>query len=209
MVELFVVYSNRFAAVVDSKCATNLLVSHSDCGKRKGSFCLAEVGIYNLDLFCYFVALDVLDQTFNSQVGKMRYLLIAACLLILFVSYHFKSANFSAAFTDSAWQYDLNGRLVESPWAFVVNKVFRFLLNDLLTIALIQALFMRRNYTYFAFGVMLFSLLVLLPTFFLGNALSWPESITAMLHRLTMNPVLLMLLIPAFYFQSKKSEATV
>ncbi len=139
----------------------------------------------------------------------MRFFVIFVCLLILFISYHFKAVNFSAVFTESAWQYDLNGRLVASKWAFGVNKTFRFFLNDLLTIALIQALFMNRKYTQFSFGVMLFSLFILLPMFFLGNALSWPGSIIAMLHRLTMNPVLLMLLIPAFYFQSKISGPTV
>lgn len=136
----------------------------------------------------------------------MRYLLIFFCVSILFISYHFKTENFSALLTDTAWTTNEAGHQLESSWAFVLNKLLRFLLNDLVTIALIQLLFQRAAYTKFAFGVMLFSLVFLLPAFFLANAMSWPGAFVSMLHRLTMNPVLLMLLIPAFYYQVSRGE---
>lgn len=134
----------------------------------------------------------------------MRYLLISLCVGVLFISYHYKTENYAAFLTDKAWKLSLDGQPLESNWAFVLNKLMRFLLNDFVTIGLIQLLFQKLAYTKFAFGVMVFSLLVLLPLFFLANALSWPSTFVSMLHRLTMNPVLLMLLIPAFYFQVKK-----
>lgn len=88
---------------------------------------------------------------------------------------------------------------------FVVNKAGRYLLNDLFSISLIYGIFGERKYARFAFLVMVFGLLVLLPIY-LVLYLSQPPGFTSMishLHRVVMNPVLMMLLIPAFYFQRR------
>ena len=90
---------------------------------------------------------------------------------------------------------------------FIVNKAGRYILNDLFSISLIYGLFGERKYARFAFFVMLFGLFVLLPVY-LYLYLAQPEGFSSMishLHRVVMNPVLMMLLIPAFYFQKKGS----
>lgn len=87
--------------------------------------------------------------------------------------------------------------------SFVVNKVFRYLLNDLCAMSLIYALFHERKYLRFAFWVLLVGLFILLPIY-LMLYLSQPPGLSSMiahLHRLVLNPVLMMLLIPAFYYQ--------
>lgn len=88
---------------------------------------------------------------------------------------------------------------------FIVNKVFRYILNDLFAIALLHGLFYEKKYLRFAFYVMIFGLLVLVPLY-LFIYLNQPRGFSSMLshlHRLVMNPVLMMLLIPAFYYQRR------
>lgn len=96
-----------------------------------------------------------------------------------------------------------------NPLAFVVNKVIRYLLNDLFAMAIIYGLFFEIKYLRFAFWVLLFGLLFLLPSY-LFLYLSQPAGFSSMiahLHRLVLNPVLMMLLIPAFYYQRKLARA--
>lgn len=86
---------------------------------------------------------------------------------------------------------------------FIVNRTIRFLLNDMFAIGLIYALFVERKYVIFslyvqAAGVILF----LIPYFILK--VYWPAyngPLISFLHRLILNPTLLILLIPAFYYQ--------
>lgn len=91
---------------------------------------------------------------------------------------------------------------------FVVNKVGRYLCNDLFSIAIIYGIFGEKKYARFAMYVMFFGLLVLLPIY-LWLYLAQPAGFSSMishLHRVVMNPVLMMLLIPAFFFQRKSEE---
>ena len=91
----------------------------------------------------------------------------------------------------------------------MVNKAGRYILNDLFSISLIYGIFAEKKYARFAFLVMLFGLFVLLPIY-LFLYLTQPEGFSSMishLHRVVMNPVLMMLLIPAFYFQQRTGSA--
>ncbi len=91
------------------------------------------------------------------------------------------------------------------PVPFVVNKVLRYLLNDLFSIAIIYGLFYEKKYARFAMYVMFFGLFVLVPAYII-LFLSQPEGFSSMLshlHRVVMNPVLMMLLVPAFFYQRK------
>lgn len=90
---------------------------------------------------------------------------------------------------------------------FIVNKAGRYILNDLFSISMIYGIFAEKKYARFAFAVMMFGLFVLLPIY-LYLYLAQPAGLSSMishLHRVVMNPVLMMLLIPAFYFQQKGS----
>lgn len=91
-------------------------------------------------------------------------------------------------------------------WRFVINKGIRFLLNDLISLLFIYAFFNNRKYTSFAIVVMAFGVLILLPVY-LCLALSLKEdgaNLLVFLHRITMNPWLMLLLVPAFLYQSRK-----
>ena len=91
----------------------------------------------------------------------------------------------------------------ENMWRFVTNRSIRFVLNDVLAIVLIYALFFERKYVLFAIYVQLFGLFfVLLPYFFIKfNYPSYNGPMISFMHRLVLNPTLLLLLIPAFYYQ--------
>ena len=125
-------------------------------------------------------------------------------LVYLFQSYlDFYSVLFEFS-TPKVLDYANYGH-IDAP-SFIVNKAFRYLLNDLFSIAIIYGIFYEKKYARFAMYVMFFGLLVLLPVY-LVLFLMQPEGFSSMLshlHRIVMNPVLMMLLIPAFFYQRKK-----
>ncbi len=90
-------------------------------------------------------------------------------------------------------------------WRFIINRSIRFILNDALAILLIYALFYERKYVVFSVWVQLFGMVfVLIPYFILKfNFPSYNGPLVSFLHRLVLNPTLLLLLIPAFYYQRR------
>lgn len=85
----------------------------------------------------------------------------------------------------------------------MINRTIRFLLNDLFALGLIYALFVQRKYLLFAIWVQLAGVfLFLIPYFIIKlNYPSYNGPLINYLHRLILNPTLLLLLIPAFYYQ--------
>ena len=92
-------------------------------------------------------------------------------------------------------------------WRFIFNRSFRFIINDALTILLIYALFYEHKYVLFSVYVQLFGMVfVLIPYFILKfNFPAYNGPLISFLHRLVLNPTLLLLLIPAFYYQRRYS----
>ena len=88
-------------------------------------------------------------------------------------------------------------------YRFLVNRTIRFLLNDAFAIGLIYALFEERKYVIFSLYVQVAGIvLFLLPYFVLKIYFpAYNGPMISFLHRLVLNPTLLMLLIPAFYYQ--------
>jgi exosortase F-associated protein len=107
-------------------------------------------------------------------------------------------------------RFDVGGIIgIESSfWRFIFNRSFRFLLNDALAILLIYALFYERNYVLFAIWVQVIgTVFILLPYFVLKyHYPSYNGPLISFLHRLILNPTLLLMLIPAFYYQKKYRE---
>jgi exosortase F-associated protein len=94
---------------------------------------------------------------------------------------------------------------------FVIRKLTRVLLNDTLMLLFIHALFRDPSVTRLAWYIQLVDTLVLLPVYLFvklsyeGDAeISMP--LLSQLHRLIVNPTLMVLLIPAVYYQ--RSRAT-
>jgi exosortase F-associated protein len=86
---------------------------------------------------------------------------------------------------------------------FLINRSIRFLANDALAIGLIYALFKERKYVVFAVYVQVAGMVLFLFPYFLLK-IYFPRyngPLISFLHRLVLNPTLLMLLIPAFYYQ--------
>ena len=89
---------------------------------------------------------------------------------------------------------------------FVVRKTLRVLLNDTFMLLFIHALFRDHSVTRLALYIQMIDTLVLLPIYlviklsFEGDVeISMP--LLSQLHRLIVNPTLMVLLIPAVYYQ--------
>jgi exosortase F-associated protein len=90
--------------------------------------------------------------------------------------------------------------------SFVVNKTVRLLLNDTLCLLLIYALFREKKYLRIAFLVFCFEFFLLLPLYLIiklrtegPSELSSP--LLSQIHRLIVNPMLMLVLVVAFYYQ--------
>jgi exosortase F-associated protein len=89
---------------------------------------------------------------------------------------------------------------------FATRKFVRVLLNDAFMLLLIHAWFYDRDITGLAFYVQLVDTLVLLPVYlFIKLAVEGDSEISSPLlsqfHRLIVNPTLMLLIIPAVYYQ--------
>lgn len=89
---------------------------------------------------------------------------------------------------------------------FVFNKTLRFLLNDLACLMLIIAIFNDRKHLQIGFLLFLAELTVLLPIYFLLKlSYEGPDEssspLLSQLHRMIVNPLLMIILISALYYQ--------
>jgi len=147
-----------------------------------------------------------------KQFGYTRILFILVGAIGLFLVYFFQHyLDFHSVLFKGEWPQELNYssdfKQVESI-PFIVNKLGRYLLNDLFTIAIIYGLFYEKKYLRFAFLVLLFGLIVLLPSYlflYLAKPVGF-SSLLSHLHRIVLNPVLMMLLIPAYFYQRRISH---
>jgi len=86
---------------------------------------------------------------------------------------------------------------------FIINRTLRFLLNDAFAIGLIYALFVEKKFVIFALYVQVAGVVLFLIPYFVLKVYhpGYNGPLISFLHRLILNPTLLMLLIPAFYYQ--------
>jgi exosortase F-associated protein len=131
-------------------------------------------------------------------IMKVRILLGVVSVAGLIVVFLFQRINLAEAmgFSNSAIQQ------------FIINRSIRFLFNDFLTIGLIYALFGERKYVMFALWVQGIGIVFFLIPYFVLK-IQYPAyngPLLSFLHRLILNPTLLLLLIPAFYYQKKISS---
>ncbi len=138
--------------------------------------------------------------------------IIFVASLGLFLVYLFQDyLNFYTAVQLKGWKIAYIGTDYlpqEQRMEFVINKTLRYLLNDLLSILLIHGIFLKKRYTDFALVLMLFGLVVLLPLYFYLYFASVDgfSSMISHLHRIVLNPVLMMLLIPALLYQQSQEN---
>ncbi len=135
---------------------------------------------------------------------QVQYLYAVIAVVGLALIYLFQRFDYLAFFRDLL----AIEMLPTANFTFAFNRVSRFILNDLFAILLIFALFRNRNYVLVAFAVQLFGLLVVLPLYlYLKLTIEGPSEISSPLlshlHRIIIHPVMILLLIPAFYFKRK------
>ena len=129
-------------------------------------------------------------------------LLIAGSLLLLAGMYLFQQFNFLGAVIKA-----VKSQFQPVPYfTFVFNKTLRLLVNDGACMVLIYALFKKKAYIKVAGLVLLAELLVLLPLYFVLKYIWEGDSeisspLLSQLHRLIINPTLMIILIVAFYYQ--------
>ncbi len=92
---------------------------------------------------------------------------------------------------------------------FVINRTVRLILNDLACFFIILAVFREVKYLKVAFWVFLVELLVILPLYLtLKLSLEGDSEISSPLlsqiHRLIVNPTLMILLMAGFFYQQKR-----
>ena len=126
--------------------------------------------------------------------GWVNKLAIAVAIAGVILTYLFQDFSFL-----STWSITENTR-------FVLRKVLRVFLNDLFMLLFIAAWFKEWRYTRFAITIQLIDGLVLLPFYLVLKLLLEGSSeislpLLSQLHRLIVNPTLMILLIPAVYFQ--------
>ncbi len=125
-------------------------------------------------------------------------------MLGLAIVYVFQEQLFYNPFSD--YLYNPNKPYIPeyNTLLFCLSKAFRYILNDGFALLVIWGLFNNPRYIRFAVIVFFFGFLVLLPIYlFLAvNFFIETQSFLNHLHRLVLNPVLMMLLIPAFYYQN-------
>jgi exosortase F-associated protein len=131
----------------------------------------------------------------SNQSWKWIVGLTSGVALVLF--YMFQRTNVS----------DVLG-IANKTTAFVVSKTFRFVVNDVLMIGVIYALFGQKRFVYFALLVQVAGIVFLLVPYFILKLYFHANNgpLVSFLHRLVLNPTLMMLLIPAFWLQSRKNS---
>src|SRR5260221_8237032 len=140
----------------------------------------------------------------GSSAKQKRYKisLITISLLGLVVVYVFEKWDYLNAFarlSGAETEFGLTA-------AFVFNKTVRLILNDALCLLLIYALFREKKYLRIAFLVFCFEFFLMLPIYLIIKLnLEGPSEISSPLlsqiHRLIVNPMLMLILIVGFYYQ--------
>lgn len=139
------------------------------------------------------------------DIGYKR--LALAFLALLGLAFFYTKQDYDFVAWKTVYNQSFGGQITDGKELnFVISRLIRFLANDLLCILLIYALFNNRRYVMLGFYVQLFGLLVLFPLYIILslNAETYSDySSFVVLYRLVMNPILMVLLIPALYFQQK------
>lgn len=132
-----------------------------------------------------------------------NFLLLAIALIILLLVYVFQKVSYAG------W---LNYLLPESlsvndaNAVFIINRSTRLIINDSACMLLIWGLFKEIKYLKAAFLVFCIELLIILPVYFVVKLnLEGPTEISSPLlsqiHRIIVNPLLMVILIIGFYYQ--------
>lgn len=88
------------------------------------------------------------------------------------------------------------------------NVFFRYMINLLLIVLFVKLIFWKQSYVKFTIIVGIITLLILLPIYgyMLNNNLNFGEMIFFYVRRFLIQPMLLIILIPGFYYQEIRNK---
>ena len=140
----------------------------------------------------------------NNKVFRVS--IFAAAVLILGMVYLFQRINFLQVLSNMV-NVSLTG--MHPHIFFIFNKTLRLIVNDLACFMIILSIFQERKYLRVAWYVFLFELLVLLPAYFaiklsLEGDSEISSPLLSQIHRMIINPTLMILLIIGFFYQRLK-----
>ena len=143
--------------------------------------------------------------THFSAIRIISLLIAILGLATIYLFQHFNYLNFfSELFNGNPKDYHPN-------FVFAFNRITRYVFNDLLAILMIYALFTQRKYVMMGFIVQLIGLFIVLPVYlYIKLSLEGDSEISSPLlsfvHRIVIHPIMVLLLIPAFYYQESKQK---
>lgn len=125
----------------------------------------------------------------------LRSCLFLAGIVILAAVYIFQRTDAAGVFGD-----------FPTNTIFALNRTIRLILNDVGCLLIILAVFREKKYLQVAFGVFLIELFALLPVYLLIKLSTEGDSeisspLLSQIHRLIVNPMLMILLIAGFFYQ--------
>ncbi|AUC85378.1 exosortase F system-associated protein [Polaribacter sp. ALD11] len=134
---------------------------------------------------------------------------IKIILLLILISLLFLVRAFSAElFYDPLIEYFKNDYLyAKMPsidvWLLIIDMLYRYVLNSVITLGFIWVLFERKDYVKFTgfFLMTAFIVLVVLFVFLLRDQFESGYLLPFYIRRFIIHPLFLLILIPAFYFQ--------
>lgn len=138
----------------------------------------------------------------ESVKRQTRISMIAFSITALLLVYIFQRFNYAAFFNKL-----LTLEMLTYPnVVFAINRTTRLLINDILCMVLIFALFQKRSYLRLSAIIFGFELLVMLPLYlWIKLSMEGPSEISSPLlspiHRMIVNPLLMIVLIAALYYQ--------
>ncbi len=137
----------------------------------------------------------------STAMPLKRLLLVIIAIIALIALYLFQRFNYAAAFFP-----DTSANL-----QFIFNRTFRYFFNDLAVILLLWAIFQSKKLLKIAFILQLFGLVVILPVYFYFKlSFEGPTELSSPLlsfiHRIVVNPILMLLLIPGWYYQQRLAQ---
>ena len=138
----------------------------------------------------------------TAAIRLKRLVLATIAIITLVALYLFQRFNYAAVFFPG----------ITADFQFIFNRTFRYFFNDLAVILLLWALFQSKKLLKIAFALQLFGLVVILPVyFFFKLSLEGPTELSSPLlsfiHRIVVNPILMLLLIPGWYYQQRLGQA--
>lgn len=134
----------------------------------------------------------------------IRVSLFIIAILILGAVYLFQQTNF---FRFLAFLVPIGDDPSHPYTVFIVNKTFRLILNDFACLILIYVFFFEKKYLKIAFYLFLVEIIVLLPLYFTVKLFTEGDSeisspLLSQIHRLIVNPTLMILLMAGFLYQN-------